>query len=307
MAAMLRCNLPLSATSARNGANLSLSTGVKPEARISGGANKGVFAGSCRMVAPRKDRFVMAAAAVPVLTWDGEKVGEAELDLRSARPETARAVVHRATVLHLQNKRRGTASTLTRGEVRGGGRKPFKQKGTGRARQGSTRTPLKPGGGVVFGPKPKDWTIKINRKERLLAVSTALQSASVNIAVIEDLNEAEAFSEKPKTKEMVEALRRWGIDYKEDNTLLISSELSPNVQLSCRNIEKLQLTQPDKLNVYQILRADKLLVTRSALERLTERFGAREFELEGEEIVGEVQVEILSSPSAEQAAEEKAE
>ncbi|KAG8096652.1 hypothetical protein GUJ93_ZPchr0013g35772 [Zizania palustris] len=94
------------------------------------------------------------AATLPVLSFSGEKIGEVDLDLKSAPPSTARAVVHRALITDRQNKRRGTASTLTRGEVRGGGRKPYQQKKTGKARRGSTRTPLRPGGGVIFGPKP---------------------------------------------------------------------------------------------------------------------------------------------------------
>ncbi|KAL2924240.1 50S ribosomal protein L4 chloroplastic [Bienertia sinuspersici] len=97
---------------------------------------------------------------LPVLNFSGEKTGETFLNLKTAPPETARAVVHRALITHLQNKRRGTASTLTRAEVRGGGNKPYPQKSTGRARRGSQRTPLRPGGGVIFGPKPRDWTIK---------------------------------------------------------------------------------------------------------------------------------------------------
>jgi len=104
------------------------------------------------------------AVTLPVLTFDGERAGEASLDLKCARPDTARAVVHRGVITELQNRRRGTASTLTRAEVRGGGRKPYRQKGTGRARRGSQRTPLRPGGGVIFGPKPKDWSIKMNKE-----------------------------------------------------------------------------------------------------------------------------------------------
>ena len=136
---------------------------------------------------------------LPVLSFSGEKVGDAALDLRSARPETARAVVHRGVVAQLQNKRRGTASTLTRAEVRGGGRKPYPQKKTGGARRGSQRTPLRPGGGVIFGPKPKDWSIKMNRKEKRLALSTAISNVTAaedgGAFVVEDFGDAFSVSE----------------------------------------------------------------------------------------------------------------
>ncbi|KAJ6849357.1 50S ribosomal protein L4 [Iris pallida] len=117
------------------------------------------------------------SATLPVLSFTGEKVDSATLSLKSAPSSTARAVVHRGIIADQQNSRRGTASTLTRAEVRGGGKKPYPQKKTGRARRGSQRTPLRPGGGVTFGPKPRDWSIKINRKEKRLAVSTAIASA----------------------------------------------------------------------------------------------------------------------------------
>lgn len=257
--------------------------------------------GSLGRVSHGKQRVSMAAS-VPVLTFEGEKAGEAVLDLKTARPETAMAVVHRGVVTQMQNRRRGTASTLTRAEVRGGGRKPMKQKGTGRARIGSRTTPLKPGGGVVFGPRPKDWSIKINRKENQLAISTALQSASVNMVVIEDLDEKFAV---PKTKEFVTALAGWGVDYKADYSLLFARSMSKSVELSARNISTLKLMTPRTLNVYDILRADKLLLTKSGLEYLSEQYPAEnyeEFEFEAPlEIVGESEG---ASETAEQVADE---
>ncbi|OAY84092.1 50S ribosomal protein L4, chloroplastic [Ananas comosus] len=128
-----------------------------------------------------------------VLSFSGEKVGEAALELRSAPPDTARAVVHRALVTNRQNRRRCTASTLTRTE-------------TGHARLGSKRTPLRPGGGVVFGPKPRDWSFKINRKEKRLAIFTALASAAADALVVEDFEDQ--FAGGPKTKDFVAAMRR---------------------------------------------------------------------------------------------------
>src|SRR5512136_134026 len=109
-----------------------------------------------------------------VRNWQGEEVGSATLELRVAKEENAAHIVHRALRLQMVNARQGTASSKTRSEVRGGGRKPWRQKGTGRARAGSIRSPLWRGGGVIFGPKPRDYDIKMNRKERRLALRTAL-------------------------------------------------------------------------------------------------------------------------------------
>ncbi|CAM6049296.1 unnamed protein product [Sphagnum compactum] len=222
-------------------------------------------------------RFVVAMSAVtlPVLDFEGQKAGEVELDLRTARPETAKSVVHRGVITEMQNRRRGTASTLTRAEVRGGGRKPYKQKGSGKARQGSIRTPLRPGGGVIFGPKPKDWSIKINKKEKRLAISTALQSAAVNTIVVEDLDEK--FT-TPKTKEFIATLKRWGIQPNQ-HTLLFATNVSEPLLLSSRNIGTFKLLTPRSLNLYDVLRADKIILTKSAVEYLDATYGAStEFE-----------------------------
>ncbi|CAK9273985.1 unnamed protein product [Sphagnum jensenii] len=222
-------------------------------------------------------RFVVAMSAVtlPVLDFEGQKAGEVELDLRTARPETAKSVVHRGVITEMQNRRRGTASTLTRAEVRGGGRKPYKQKGSGKARQGSIRTPLRPGGGVIFGPKPKDWSIKINKKEKRLAISTALQSAAVNTIVVEDFDEK--FT-TPKTKEFIATLKRWGIQPNQ-HTLLFATNVSEPLLLSSMNIGTFKLLTPRSLNLYDVLRADKIILTKSAVEYLDATYGAStEFE-----------------------------
>jgi large subunit ribosomal protein L4 len=210
------------------------------------------------------------AVTLPVLTFDGAPAGEVEMDLKSARPDTAKSVVHRGVICELQNRRRGTASTLTRSEVRGGGRKPYKQKGTGRARQGSIRTPLRPGGGVVFGPKPKDWSIKINKKEKRLAISTALQSATVNTVVVEDLDDKFTV---PKTKDFVAALKRWGVKDGE-NSLLFAMSTSETLLKSSRNVSGVKILTPRSLNLYDVLRADKLILTKSAVEYLEQQYGA---------------------------------
>lgn len=228
---------------------------------------------------PPKSLSVAAElATLPILNFSGEKVGETYIDLRTAPPETARAVVHRALITDRQNKRRGTASTLTRGEVRGGGRKPYPQKKTGRARRGSQTTPLRPGGGVVFGPKPRDWSIKINRKEKQLAISTALSSAAGSITVVEDFGDKFA---TPKTKDFTEAMRRWGLDPKEKSMFLMS-EVADNVRLSSRNIGTLKMLTPRTLNLYDILNADKLVLTPEAVNFLNARYGV-DYEGDSEE------------------------
>ncbi|XP_055823224.1 50S ribosomal protein L4, chloroplastic [Solanum dulcamara] len=210
-----------------------------------------------------------AVATIPILSFDGAEVGSTTLNLKSAPLDTARAVVHRGLTTDLRNQRRGTASTLTRAQVRGGGIKPYPQKKTGRARRGSNRTPLRPGGGVVFGPKPKDWSVKINKKEKRLAISTALSSATENAIVVEEFNDK---FEKPKTKEFIDLMRRWGLDPKE-KSLFLMTEVSDNVILSSRNISTLKMLTPRTLNLFDILDSEKLVFTKSAVEFLNERYG----------------------------------
>lgn len=222
----------------------------------------------------RQERGVVSvdavAAQVDKLSFDGSKAGSAELDLKVARNEVAKGLVHKYVVMVRQNARRGTASTKTRAEVRGGGRKPYKQKGTGNARQGSRRTPLRPGGGVVFGPKPKDWSIKMNKKERRLAMATALQSAAESMIVVEDLN---GKIDAPKTKAVANAMKTWGIAEGE-KTYLITKEASENIVLSTRNMAKVVQSNINHLNVYDILNADKVVIEESALAYVNDFYGA---------------------------------
>lgn len=201
-----------------------------------------------------------------VKNWQGKDVAEATLDLKVAKEENASHIVHRALVRQLNNARQGNASSKTRAEVRGGGRKPWRQKGTGRARAGSIRSPLWRGGGVIFGPKPKEYNLKMNRKERRLALRTAFQSR------VEDLIVVESFAGElaaPKTKELIAAMSRWGIAANE-KTLLIMDELVENVYLSARNVASLKLIPADGLNVFDILNAKKIVVTSEALAKIQE-------------------------------------
>jgi large subunit ribosomal protein L4 len=201
--------------------------------------------------------------------WQGKEAGKATLDLKVAKESSATDLVHRAVVRQLAHARQGTASTLTRAEVAGGGRKPYKQKGTGRARQGSIRTPLRPGGGVVFGPKPRSYNLAMNRKERRLALRTALMSRIDDIIVVRGFG---ADLKAPKTREVTAALTRFGIDA-EAKVLVILNNPSETVRLSVRNLEKVKLIAADQLNVFDLLNAKKLVLSDEALATIQEVYG----------------------------------
>jgi len=201
-----------------------------------------------------------------VKNWQGEDVGEASLELKVAKEENAAAIVHRALVRQMTNARQGTASTKTRAEVRGGGRKPWRQKGTGRARAGSIRSPLWRGGGVIFGPKPKDFNLKMNRKERRLALRTAFSSRVEDLIVVENFAEQ---LDRPKTKEIVAALERWGVEGV-SKVLLILTEIPENIYLSARNLSNLKLLKATNLNIYDVLEADKIVIATEAVAQIQE-------------------------------------
>jgi large subunit ribosomal protein L4 len=204
-----------------------------------------------------------------VRNWEGAEVGNVSLDLKVAKEENAQHIVHRAVIRQLNNSRQGTASTKTRAEVRGGGRKPWRQKGTGRARAGSTRSPLWRGGGVIFGPKPRDFNVKMNRKERRLALRTALQSRVADVIVAEGLGENLT---APKTKDLVAAFVRWGIEVG-SKVLIVLDDAPENVVLSARNLERVKLIRADQLNVFDLLHADAIVTTASSLEKIQEVYG----------------------------------
>ena len=205
-----------------------------------------------------------------VKNWEGQEAGKATLDLKVADGDAASHIVHRALVRQMNNARQGTASAKTRAEVRGGGRKPWRQKGTGRARAGSSRSPLWRGGGVIFGPKPRDYSTKMNRKERQLALSTALQSRAEDIVVVEDFQDQ--FS-RPKTKELLSAIECWGVD-PTAKILLIIAEKQELVYLSARNIENVKLITASNPNIYDVLAADKIVITSPAIEAIQEVYSA---------------------------------
>jgi large subunit ribosomal protein L4 len=201
--------------------------------------------------------------------WQGNEAGKAALDLKVAKESSATDLVHRAVLRQLAHARQGTASTLTRAEVAGGGRKPYKQKGTGRARQGSIRTPLRPGGGVVFGPKPRTYNLAMNRKERRLALRTALMSRVADIVVVEGFG---ADLDTPKTQAITAALARLGIA-PGAKVLVVLDNPSEVVRKSMRNLEKVKLIAADQLNVFDLLNASHLLVSKEALAKIQEVYG----------------------------------
>ncbi|MDC3118342.1 50S ribosomal protein L4 [Prochlorococcus sp. AH-716-K03] len=204
------------------------------------------------------------------LKWDGKKAGNISIDLKVAKETSSADLIHRAVLRQLANKRQGTASTLTRSEVRGGGRKPYKQKGTGRARQGSIRTPLRPGGGVIFGPKPRSYNLDMNRKERRLALRTALMSRITDIKTVEDFGST---IDQPKTSEIINGLSRLGIE-KTEKVLVILDNPSDVIKKSINNIEKVKLIAADQLNVFDILNANKLVIGQSAINKIQEVYAS---------------------------------
>ncbi len=203
-----------------------------------------------------------------IKNWQGETIGEVAFELTVAKSHTAKDLVFRALNRQLANARQGTACTKTRSEVRGGGRKPWRQKGTGRARAGSIRSPLWRGGGVVFGPKPRDFGVTMNRKERRLALRTALMSRFDDLIVVSDFQE---HLPQPKTKELALALQRWGLASKQ-KTLMILHESPAAVVLSARNIANLVSIGANQLNVFDILNAEKIVITLPSLEVIKQTY-----------------------------------
>lgn len=201
---------------------------------------------------------------VDVLNIKGEKVDEIELLESVFGSKISESAVYEVVKNHLANKRQGTQSAKTRAEVRGGGRKPFKQKGTGRARQGSIRAPQWIGGGVVFAPKPRDYSYTINKKVRRLAMKSALTSkANEGKIIVIDTMEMNA----PKTKDFIAMLSAVNANKK---ALFVTSENNTNIVKSGRNIPGVQVTFVNTLNVYDIVKYDSLILTKDAVQKTQE-------------------------------------
>ena len=201
-----------------------------------------------------------------VYDMSGKLVGEIELSEAVFGVEPNQSVVHDVVKNHLANKRQGTQSALTRAEVSGGGRKPWRQKGTGRARQGSTRAPQWTHGGIVFAPKPRDYSYTLNKKTRRLALKSALsaKAAEAAIVVIDTIK-----MDAPKTKEFAAFLAAVGADCK---ALVVTAAPDANVVKSGRNIPGCEITFANLINVYDIVNAKKLVVDQAALQKIEEVF-----------------------------------
>ena len=202
-------------------------------------------------------------ATVKVYNIEGKEVGSLELNDSVFGVEVNSHLMHMATVLQLANKRQGTQSALTRAEVRGGGRKPWKQKGTGHARQGSTRSPQWTGGGVVFAPKPRDYSFKMNKKEKSLAIKSALTTKVQDQKFI--VLDGIAFDEI-KTKKMQAVLD----SLKLDKALVVLDKKDDNVILSARNLPTVKTALSNAINVYDILKYDALVITKDAVAQIEE-------------------------------------
>ena len=202
-------------------------------------------------------------ANVSVYNIDGKEVGSIELNDAVFGVEVNEHLVHLAVVNQLANKRQGTQSAKTRSEVSGGGRKPWRQKGTGHARQGSTRAPQWTGGGVVFAPKPRDYSFKMNKKEKRIALLSALSSkvAESKIVVLDSFNLDEI-----KTKKFAEVMS----NLKVDKALVVVEGENKNVVLSGRNIPSVKVSATNEINTYDVLKYDTLVVTKAAVEKLEE-------------------------------------
>ncbi len=194
----------------------------------------------------------------------GQKIGDIELNENVFGVEVNEHVLYEVVKNQLANKRQGTQSTKTRSEVRGGGRKPWRQKGTGRARHGSIRSPLWTGGGVIFAPKPRDYRYKLPKKIRRLGMKSALSSKVLdnNIIVLDELK-----LEQPKTKDMINILNNIKSNKK---ALIVMDEKDENVVKSARNIQGIETTLVNTLNVYDILKYDSFIITKEALSKVEE-------------------------------------
>ena len=202
---------------------------------------------------------------VAVYDMNNNKVGDLELSEEIFGVEINEGLVHQAVVMQMASWRLGTHNTKTRADVRGGGKKPWRQKGTGRARAGSRRSPLWRGGGTIFGPHPRDYSFSMPRKQRRLALKCVLTDKvkEGNLIVLDNLN-----FDEPKTKKFVELQKTFGVD--NCKSLFITHELIDNVSRSSNNLQNAKAIAALQLNVYDILNSDKLFLTKDAVAKIEE-------------------------------------
>ena len=202
-----------------------------------------------------------------ILSTNGEKLGEITLNEAVFGVEPNLHVMHLSLRRQLNNARQGSASCKTRAEVSGGGKKPWKQKGTGRARAGSLRSPLFAGGGVIFGPKPRSYAFNMPQKARQLAIKSALSARSEQLVVVKDFSTIA----EPKTKLMVAALKSLNVSGKTLIVADVKADENKNLALASRNIPSVKVILPSNLNVKDLLEADFVVMTESAVNVITER------------------------------------
>ncbi|UCH80824.1 MAG: 50S ribosomal protein L4 [Nitrospiraceae bacterium] len=205
-------------------------------------------------------------AQTDLINKTNESVGKADLPDDIFGVEIKKSLLHEVVLNHLANKRQGNASTKNRANVRGGGRKPYRQKGSGRARSGTNRSPLTRGGGTIFGPLPRDYSYKLPKKAKWAALSSALSAkfADGEIMVLDEINISE-----PKTKAVVDLLSGLGL---KDNVLIIVPDKDINIERASRNIPRVNVARVSELNVYSVLSHEKLIVSRDAVERMKEAY-----------------------------------
>ena len=203
--------------------------------------------------------------SIPIISLEREIVGEIELPAYVAGQPIREHLLHETVRMQMANRRAGTASTKTRGEVRGGGKKPWRQKGTGRARAGSSRSPLWVGGATIFGPRPRSYAYRMPRSARrtALCVALALKQRQGELTVVKDLTLPE-----PKTKFMLKMLNRLGVG---ENVLIVIAQPDDQVERSARNLPKVKVLRCEGLNVYDLLCYRQTLFTQKALELVSER------------------------------------
>lgn len=205
---------------------------------------------------------------IPVLSPERESVGEIELPTFITAQPPREHLLFEVVKMQLANRRAGTAATKTRGEVRGGGKKPWRQKGTGRARSGSTRSPIWVGGATIFGPRPRSYAYRLPRSARrtALCAALALKQREGALVVVSDI-----ILPEPKTKRMVEFLSRLEL---RNTVLVVLHEENANVEKAARNLPQVKVLRSEGLNVYDLLRHRQILFTQEALRRVSERLEA---------------------------------
>nr|YP_009541724.1 ribosomal protein L4 [Synarthrophyton chejuense]AYR05733.1 ribosomal protein L4 [Synarthrophyton chejuense] len=202
-----------------------------------------------------------------ILSEEGTNKNSTTIELNISQSNNM-YVIHRALIKQLNNKRYGNANCKTRSDVRGGGKKPWKQKGTGKARAGSTRSPLWKGGGVIFGPKTKKYTQKINKKEQKLALRNLLYNKEKSTNIVENFS---IQSEKPSTKDIIKKIHSLKI-LLTNKILIIVAKKDPKIYLSVRNIQNIEIIAANQINLLSIIRSKKIIIEKQALDIITRTY-----------------------------------